>query len=235
MGHYSFIVRAADGQLLLTSPFYTDKDTAVSRSASTRSLGKRDSNYLVCSTADEQYYFYLRNNKGEILGSSAVYTNRESMEKDLDSLKKCAKGTRLLDLTQPGQAVSSSGKLRSSKADPRSATTSSGIILSQNVTGQYSFAFRATDGQVLLTSPFFTDKETALRRLDLMRNLVLLDQLYLIRNAGVGEFYFELKNNIGEMLGYSPVFSSRESMQKGIDDLKSCARKGKLLDLTGGK
>ena len=183
-------MRAADGQLLLTSPFYTDKDTAVSRSASTRSLGKRDSNYLVCSTADEQYYFYLRNNKGEILGSSAVYTDRESMEKDLDSLKKCAKGTRLLDLTQPGRAVSSSGKLRSSKADPRRATTSSGIILSQNVTGQYSFAFRATDGQVLLTSPLFTDKETALRRLDLMRNLVQLDQLYLIRNAGVGAVLF---------------------------------------------
>lgn len=235
MGQYSFIVRAADGQLLLTSPFYTDKDTAMSRMTSTRYLGQRDRNYLVCSTADGQHYFDLRNNKQEILGSSSVYSNRESMEKDLDSLKKCAKGTRVLDLTQPGQAVSSSGKLRSSKADPRSATPSSGIILSQNVTGQYSFGFRATDGQVLLTSPFFTDKETALRRLDLMRNLVQLDQLYLIRNAAVGEFYFELRSNIGELLGYSPAFSSRESMQKGIEVLKSCARKGKFLDLTGGK
>jgi uncharacterized protein len=207
----------------------------LSRSASTRSLGRRDSNYLVCSTADGQYYFDLRNNKGEILGSSSVYSNRESMEKDLDALKKCARGTRLLDLTQPGQVVSASGKLRSSKADPRRAATSPGILLSRNVTGQYSFVFRATDGQVLLTSTFFTEKETALRRIDLMRNLVPLDHLYLIRNAGVGEFYFELKNDIGEMLGYSPVFSSRESMQNGIDALKSCARKGKLLDLTGGR
>ena len=34
----------------------------------------------------------------------------------------------------------------------------------------------------------------------------------------LAQFYFELKDNMGEMLGYSPVFSSRESMQKGIDD-----------------
>ena len=207
----------------------------MSRIASIRILGKRDSNYLVCSTADEQYYFYLKNNKGEILGCSAVYTDRESMEKDLDSLKKCAKGTRVLDMTQPGRAVSSSKKLHSSLPAQQKTLTSSRMILTQNVTGQYSFTFRATDGQLLLTSPLFTDKETVSRRMDLMRSLAQMSQLYLIRNAGGGQCYFELKDNEGEMLGRSPVFSNVESLQKGIELLKRYGSKGKLLDLTGGK
>jgi uncharacterized protein YegP (UPF0339 family) len=101
------------------------------------------------------------------------------------------------------------------------------------VTGQYSFILRATNGQLLLTSPYFTDKETVLRTLDLLRSLVQIDQLYRIFNAGGGQCYFDLSNNDGEMLGRSTVYADAQSMQKALTSLKNCAKTSRLLDLTG--
>jgi uncharacterized protein len=106
------------------------------------------------------------------------------------------------------------------------------ILLEQSVTGQYSFSLQAPDGQLLLTSPYFTDKDSALRRINSTRYLARRDGNYVVRSAGEGQYYFELQDNKGEMLGRSTLYSDEQSVQEGIASLKRCIRAGKLLDLT---
>jgi uncharacterized protein YegP (UPF0339 family) len=100
-GHYSYNLRASDGQLLLTSPCFTDRDTAISRINSTRALARRDGNYEVYSAGGGRYYFELKDNKWEMLGASTIYSDEQSVQKGIYSLKCCAKASKLLDMTIP--------------------------------------------------------------------------------------------------------------------------------------
>ena len=106
------------------------------------------------------------------------------------------------------------------------------IILTQSVTGHYSFNLYASAGQLLLTSPSFTDKDTALRRINSTRHLARRDGNYEVYSAGGGRYYFELKDNKGEMLGASTIYADEQSVQEGIVSLKRSARASRLLDMT---
>jgi uncharacterized protein YegP (UPF0339 family) len=106
------------------------------------------------------------------------------------------------------------------------------IILTQNVTGHYTFNLHASDGQLLLTGPSFTDKDTALRRINSTRHLARRDGNYEVFSAGGGQQYFELKDNKGDMLGRSTVYPNEQSVQEGIVSLKRSARASRLLDMT---
>jgi uncharacterized protein len=231
---YFFTVRASNEQLLLTSPFYTVKGTAMSRISSIRHLGRRERNTQICYGREGQSFFVLMSNKGETLGSSALYTDFGALEKDLDAFRKCIRGTRVVDLTLPGKAISASKKFHSPWIIRKSTELPAHIVLTQNVMGQYSFTFRASDGQLLLTSPCLPDKDTAIYRIDVTRKLALMTWCYQVRSAGGGQYYFELKNDKGEMIGRSTVYPNERSLQKGIDILKNCAKPGRLLDLTVG-
>jgi len=234
-GTFQFTLYAPDDQLLLTSPFFTDKERALNRINAVRTLARRDRNIVVSATADGRFYILLMDNKGVILGKSGTFIDEQSLQKGIDSLKRSANASRLLDLTQQGRAAFSPKNKQSSRTAQKETVTTSRIILIQNVTGQYSFTFRAIDGQLLLTSISFPDKDTALHGIELTRSLAQTAQHYQIRSAGGGQYYFELKNSEGEMLGRSTVYPDGQSLEKGIDLLKNYSKPSRLLDLTGGK
>jgi uncharacterized protein len=231
-GCFQFTFHTPDNQLLLTSPLFTDREQALRRIDTMRSLARRDENLDVCSTGAGQFYIVLKDNKSKVLGQSGIIADRQSLQKALDAIKRCSRGTRLLDLTPQGRAALPSKKLKSSRSIQKRQATFPRIILTQNVTGHYSFTFRAPDGQLLLTSPFFTEKDTALRRIASTLHLAQRDGNYAARSAGGGQYYFELKNNEGQMLGPSTVYTNGQSVHEGIASLKSCAMAGRLLDLT---
>ena len=231
-GHYSFTLHAPNGQLLLTSPSFTDKDTALQGINLTRYRARHNENFEVCGTEDGKFYMLLKDKKGMVLGQSKIFDDLESLEKGMNSIKGCVRGTRFQDQTLLSEAAFSSKNSKLSKSIRKGTVTFPRIILIQNVTSQFSFTIRTSDGQLLLTSPFFTDKDTALRTIALTRSQARSDVSYQIRSAGGGQYYFELKNDKGEMLGRSTVYANGEILKKGINSLKNCSKEGKLLDLT---
>ena len=98
-GVFFYIFKTHSGQVLLTSPSYPDKDSALRRISSARSLAHNPKNYELRTARNEQSYFVVKNSKDEVLGQSEMYADSESARQGIDFMRSHARGARLEDLT----------------------------------------------------------------------------------------------------------------------------------------
>jgi|SRR5687768_739411 len=108
-------------------------------------------------------------------------------------------------------------------------------VLQQREDGRFTFTLKAHDGQVLLTSQGYPDKDSALSRMNSMRNIAGRDRNFEPRTAENGQPYFVFKNARNEVIGQSEMYADLQSVPKGITLVKANARVARLEDLTARK
>ena len=97
-GGFSFLFITHSGQVLLSSPVYTDKDRALRRISATRHMARNRQNYEIVTGANG-YYFLVRGKHGDVLGRSESFPDFASLEAGINLVRANAKGARLEDLT----------------------------------------------------------------------------------------------------------------------------------------
>jgi uncharacterized protein YegP (UPF0339 family) len=105
-------------------------------------------------------------------------------------------------------------------------------ILFREKSGDFIFTFRGSDEQLLLTSLSYTDKDSALRRINAMRTLAHRAESFLTCLSPDGKRYFLFRNSRQEILAQSEMFVDDESLLRAITAVRHTARTGKLLDRT---
>ncbi len=99
MGQYSFILRAADGRLLLTSPFFTEKKYTLSRITLVRSLVQRNESFKIRTAKTGHLYIVLANIKHEEVARSPLFSHIRSMREWTASIQDRVCDAVLLDQT----------------------------------------------------------------------------------------------------------------------------------------
>ncbi|MGC4021391.1 MAG: YegP family protein [Cyclobacteriaceae bacterium] len=84
---FYFSLTAKNGQVILTSQMYTSKANAVNGIVSVQINSVRDERFIRYRSADDQHYFNLKANNGQIIGTSEMYTSAQSMENGIESVK----------------------------------------------------------------------------------------------------------------------------------------------------
>lgn len=105
-------------------------------------------------------------------------------------------------------------------------------VLRKNLQGKFVFTFKTHDGQVLWTSPCYTDRDIALRSVSAARSLGRREANYELRTAENGQAYFVFKNTRNEVLGQSEMYPDAEGVRKGITLARARTRGARLEDLT---
>jgi uncharacterized protein YegP (UPF0339 family) len=108
-------------------------------------------------------------------------------------------------------------------------------ILRQNEEGKFTFTLHTHGGQLLLTSPDYADKVTAMSRINAARHLAGTNKNYQLLTGEGGQPYFVITNKHKEVVAQSELYPDMPSMSKGINLVKANARAAKLEDLTGEK
>jgi uncharacterized protein len=98
-GQFVFTLETHDGEVVLTSKGYADKDCALRVMASMRQMAGRNENYEVLAAENGWPYFVLQNKKKEVIGHSEVYWDAANLAKVIALVKANARAARLLDLT----------------------------------------------------------------------------------------------------------------------------------------
>lgn len=98
-GQFVFNLKAANGQVILTSHTFASKDLALSNIESVRVNGSLDNHFDRKTSASGQPYFSLSTEAGENLGRSEMYSSVAAMEKGIASVKRNAVTARLIDLS----------------------------------------------------------------------------------------------------------------------------------------
>ena len=98
-GQFMFNLKAANGQVILTSELYREKGAALDGIASVRKHAGADANYEVKASAKGQPFFVLKAVNGQTIGKSEMYSSAAAMKKGIASVKANAADAAIADLT----------------------------------------------------------------------------------------------------------------------------------------
>lgn len=98
-GQFIFNLKAANGQVILTSESYTQKSSALAGIDSVRANGPDDANYERKTSSASQPYFVLKAKNGGIIGRSEMYSSESARENGIASVKTNCPSTDVDDKT----------------------------------------------------------------------------------------------------------------------------------------
>ena len=97
-GKHMFNLKAANGQIILTSELYESKKSAENGIASVKKNAGSDARFERKESKKGQPYFVLNATNGQSIGKSEMYSSKSGMENGIASVKKNA-GARVEDNT----------------------------------------------------------------------------------------------------------------------------------------
>lgn len=103
------------------------------------------------------------------------------------------------------------------------------ITKTQN--GKIVFNLKASNGQVILTSQMYENKDVAFNGIDSVKKNATTDAQYERKTAQNGESFFVLKATNGQIIGKSETYKSTAALENGIASVKSNAPSSEIADL----
>ena len=92
--------------------------------------------------------------------------------------------------------------------------------LKQGGSGQFMFNLKAGNGEVVLTSELYKQKQSAIAGIDSVKANAGDDDRYERKTAKNGQPYFVLTATNGQIIGKSEMYSSTAAMENGIRSVK---------------
>ena len=94
---YMFNLKAANGEVILTSELYNEKPSAVHGIESVKTHAVEDVRFERKRAKSGQPFFVLKAANGEIIGKSEMYSSSWAMERGISSVKRNAPSARVDD------------------------------------------------------------------------------------------------------------------------------------------
>ena len=96
-GEFRFNLKAANGQKILASEGYAAKTGCTSGIESVRKNAASDARFERLDAKNGKPYFNLKSTNGQAIGSSQMYASKRSMENGINSVKKNAPRSKIVD------------------------------------------------------------------------------------------------------------------------------------------
>ncbi len=104
--------------------------------------------------------------------------------------------------------------------------------LKQGNSGQFMFNLKAANGEVILTSELYKEKQSAIAGIDSVKTNGPIESRYERKTAKNGQTYFVLKSSNGQTIGKSEMYSSVAAMENGIKSVMKNAPVAGIEDST---
>jgi len=86
-GQYSFVLKAANAQVILRSQQYESKGSAQGGIASVQANCALDERYELSTASDGRFYFNLKAGNSQVIGTSQMYTTESARTTGIESVK----------------------------------------------------------------------------------------------------------------------------------------------------
>jgi uncharacterized protein len=97
-GQYRFVLKAGNGEAILTSELYKAKASAINGIESVQKNCTDDAKFERLSAKNGKPYFNLKAANHQIIGSSQLYASEQSREKGIESVKNNGVSQTIKDL-----------------------------------------------------------------------------------------------------------------------------------------
>ncbi|HID3974558.1 TPA: YegP family protein [Enterobacter cloacae] len=86
-GQFRFVLKAGNGEIILTSELYTSKSATENGIASVRTNSPQDERYEKKTASNGKFHFNLKAGNHQVIGSSQLYATEQSRDKGIASVK----------------------------------------------------------------------------------------------------------------------------------------------------
>ena len=97
-GQYRFVLKAGNGEVILTSELYKTKASAQNGIESVQKNSPEDNRYERLEAKNGKPYFNLKAANHQIIGTSQLYASEQAREKGIESVKNNGSSTTIKDL-----------------------------------------------------------------------------------------------------------------------------------------
>ncbi len=97
-GEFRFVLKAGNGEIVLTSELYKHKESAEKGIASVKKNAPEDKRYERKTSHSGKPYFVLKAGNHEIIGTSQMYKTPASMEGGIASVKSDAPSAEVVEV-----------------------------------------------------------------------------------------------------------------------------------------
>jgi uncharacterized protein YegP (UPF0339 family) len=104
-------------------------------------------------------------------------------------------------------------------------------IFQSEKTGKYHFRLKARNGEVILTSQAYAQKNGAENGVESVTKNAR-EENFELKEATDGREYFVLKAANGQVIGQSQMYKSSSGCRNGVQSVITNAREGAVKDLT---
>ena len=94
-GQFSFVLKAANGEVILRSQQYAGKPNALAGIASVQTNGLMDEHFEALTASDGRAYFNLKAGNGQVIGTSQMYASTAGRDNGIASVKTNAGTTQI--------------------------------------------------------------------------------------------------------------------------------------------
>ena len=99
-GKFLFLLKAGNGQVIVTSQMYAAKKGAQDGIASVQKAATSDARFDRKKSAKGQSYFVVRAANSEIIATSQMYASASAMENGIKSVMANAPSAKTIDMTE---------------------------------------------------------------------------------------------------------------------------------------
>jgi uncharacterized protein YegP (UPF0339 family) len=85
-GQFSFVLKAANSQIVLRSEQYMSKASALGGVASVQTNSPRDARYELATAKDGRFYFNLKAANSRVIGTSQMYASEATRATGIESV-----------------------------------------------------------------------------------------------------------------------------------------------------
>lgn len=104
-GKYHFVLKAGNGEVILSSQLYTELASAKTGIASVKENGPQDARFARLSSTRAEPYFNLLAANGQVIGKSEMYSSERARDNGIESVKKNAAGAAVDDRSADAPAT----------------------------------------------------------------------------------------------------------------------------------
>ena len=92
-GQYSFVLKAANSQVILRSEQYASKASVQGGVASVQTNSPREARYELATAKDGRFYFNLKAANSQVIGTSQMYTSERARSTGIEAVKSSGPST----------------------------------------------------------------------------------------------------------------------------------------------
>ncbi|WP_115124041.1 YegP family protein [Marinirhabdus gelatinilytica] len=95
---YHFVLKASNGQVILSSQMYASKSGAMNGIESVKKNCGDDASFEKKEAKNGKFHFNVKSTNGQIIGSSQMYAGESGMNNGIESVQKNAPGAEVKEI-----------------------------------------------------------------------------------------------------------------------------------------